>query len=104
MMEKFRAVRAMALSAALLASASIGAVAQVGMTGNSSGSPIGGAGTPRSTTRPFSAATSGGTAGTSTSSLGASSPRVNSYITNYGVGGMQSPPGSPPGTGMPRRR
>ena len=104
MMKNFRAVRAMALSTAMLASASVGAVAQVGMIGNSSGSPIGRAGIPLGATQPFSAATSGGTAGTSTASSGASTPRVNPYVTNYGVGGMQPPPGSPPGTGMPRRR
>jgi hypothetical protein len=103
MMKNFPAVRAMALSAALLASASVGAVARVGMIGNSTGSPIGGARTPMSATQPFGAATSGGTAGTSTSSLGASTPRINPYITNYGAGGLQPPPGSPPGTGMPRR-
>ena len=103
MMKNFCAVRAMALSAALLASTSIGAVAQVGMIGNTSGSPIERAGTPMGVTQPFSAATSGGTAGTSASSRGALTPPVNPYITNYGIGGMQPPPGSPPGTGMPRR-
>jgi hypothetical protein len=103
MMKNLRAVRAMALSAALLASTSIGAVAQVGVIGNSSGSPIGGAGTPMGATQPFSAATNGGTSGTSASSRGAFTPPINPYITNYGVGGMQPPPGSPPGIGMPRR-
>ena len=66
MTKKFRTVRAVALSASLLASTSIGAVAQGGMIGNNSGSPIEGAGRPMGVTQPFGAATSGGTAGAST--------------------------------------
>jgi hypothetical protein len=101
MMKNLRAVRATTLAAALLAGASVGAVAQVGMT--NSGSVIGRAATPMGVTQPFGIATSGGTAGISTFSSRPFTPSSNPYITNYGVGGMQPPPGSPPGTGMPRR-
>jgi hypothetical protein len=101
MIDDFRAV--MALSAALLAIASVDAVAQVGMQGGGTRSGSGVIGNSSGAGAAMGTATNGGTAGTSTSSRGAFTSPINPYITNYGVGGMQPPPGSPQGTGMPRR-